>query len=120
MISYPPAMKTGMAFALLAGIVCFAAMAVQFDPSKDNMIREMSIYLLMAVVCFAVAGGFSQYAQWSRPLLGGMVFFIAAMAIAFYIVRFVPLWFFVVEVVLCVIMLTTLSSVQLKGYLNKN
>lgn len=112
-------MKAGMGFAFLAGIVCFAAMATQFDPENPDVLVHMGLYLLWAVIIFAVAGGFSKYAQWSRPVLGGMIFLVAGMAIAFYMLKCVPLWFLVTEVILCVCMLITLSSVHLKGYLDK-
>lgn len=119
MIEYPSSMKTGMALALIAGILCFVAMVTEFDQNNPDVLRHMGVYLLVAVVTFAIAGGFSKYAQWTRPVLGGMIFTVAGIAIAFYLLRHVPLWFLIGEIILCATMMTTLSSVQLKGYLNR-
>lgn len=112
-------MKAGLGIALVGGILCFVAMTTEFDPQDPDTIRNMGIYLLSAVVFFAIAGGFSRYAQWSRPLLGGMVFFGAAIVLALFIAKYIPLWFFVSEIVICVFLISCLSSVQLRGYLQK-
>ncbi|AGI47170.1 hypothetical protein TALC_00156 [Thermoplasmatales archaeon BRNA1] len=99
-----PSMKAGLAFALIGGIVAFFAMAFALayavDGSGMDTVADAGLYLLMAVLFFALAGGFTRYAQWTQNVLIFMAFLTLGAAIGGFAAGYFELWFGIIEAVL--------------------
>jgi hypothetical protein len=89
-------LDVGAFFATLGGVVAIIGMAinVKIDGNFDAL-GQAAYYLLVAVVFFAVAGGFRQNGQWPMELMIIMSFAIMALAIIGVILEVFGPWFMV-------------------------
>lgn len=117
---YPGAMKGGMACGLLGGLVCFFALAylLSVDDAGMSIVATMAIYLLSAVMFFAMAGGFSKTSQWTQNILIGYCFLAAGVLVAVAVSGLVPLWFFIIEIILVAIAVLCASVGNTAKYLS--
>ena len=108
-------LDVGAFFATLGGIVAIATMAMTgtIDGNMDAL-GKIVYLLLIAVVFFAVAGGFRQNGQWTIEFMVIMSFALIALAIVGAILEvfgvFVMLAFVIDAVVAMVTVLGCLSS----------
>ena len=116
-MQFPGSMKIGMCMGLLGGLVAFFAMAFLFD-IDDEPLQTMAICLLVAVLYFALAGGFSKTSQWNQNVLTAYCFITIGVMFGVTIVEYIPLWFGVIELVLGVIALAAGLAGSSKMYLN--
>ena len=116
-MQFPGSMKIGMCMGLLGGLVAFFAMAFLLDINNEPL-KTMAVCLLVAVLYFALAGGFSKTSQWNQNVLMAYCFITIGVMIGVTIVEYVPLWFGVIELVLGVIALIASLAGGAKTYLN--
>lgn len=99
MSAQPMKMVAGMAIGFVGAIIAFAAMAYSWTGDLDN-IYSVALNMLMAMMFFAVAGGFSKRA----PIVGRTLIVLAALNVAFSIIALVYASTFIeVEVVLIIL-----------------
>lgn len=96
-------MKCGLAAGLLGGLVSFFAMAYTFKPDMDDAIVSMGLLLLIAVMFFAIAGGFSKTSQWPQSVLLGFCLLTAGVSVATFFIGYIPQWISAIEIVLAVL-----------------
>lgn len=99
-MEFPGSMKAGLTVGLLGGLLSFFAMAYTFKPDMNDAILSMGILLLIAVMFFAIAGGFSKTSQWNQNVLLGFSLLTVGVSVATLVTGYVPAWFSAVEIVL--------------------
>ena len=95
-------MKAGLFVGLIGGLLSFFAMAYTFSPDMDDALVSMGILLLIAVMFFAIAGGFSKTSQWTQNVLLGFSLLTVGVSVASMVIGYVPLWISAIETVLAV------------------
>ena len=116
-MNFPGAMKAGMAVGLFGGLVAFFAMAFLFN-TDDEPLLTMGLCLLIAVLYFALAGGFSKTSQWTQNVLIAYSFITTAAVLGIFIADLIPLWFAVIELVLGILAIAFASLGGSKAYLD--
>lgn len=102
-MAFPGSMKCGLAAGILGGLVSFFAMAYTFKPDMEDAIISMGLLLLIAVMFFAIAGGFSKTSQWTQNVLLGFCLLTIGVSAAVLLIGYVPQWFSAIEIVLAVL-----------------
>lgn len=69
----PGAIRFGSAFGFIGGLICIFCMAFFFE-AKNSALTDMGAYMLLAIMFFALAGGFSKGGQWTWSVLLLMAF----------------------------------------------
>ncbi|MCL1811494.1 MAG: hypothetical protein FWG41_04695 [Methanomassiliicoccaceae archaeon] len=73
METVPRIVKIGCALGFIGGIICMIGLALFFEV-EDSALANMGAYMLIAVMFFALAGGFAKGGQWSWNVLLLMTF----------------------------------------------
>ncbi|MDR0509329.1 MAG: hypothetical protein LBG63_05890 [Candidatus Methanoplasma sp.] len=73
METMPRIVKIGGALGFIGGIISIVCLAVFFE-IDESALAEMGAYMLIAVMFFALAGGFARGGQWSWNVLLLMTF----------------------------------------------
>ena len=113
----PGSMKAGMAVGLLGGLDAFFAMAYLLQINNDTL-RTMSVCLLIAVLYFAMAGGFSKTSQWKQSVLLAYCFITFGVIFGAALIQYIPLWFAIIEGVLALVAIIASLSGGAEEYLN--
>ncbi len=72
----------GAVIAALAGAITIGLMAAQFTGIDDsNVLGVCCVYLVVAVLFFALAGGFKENGQWSISMMEFMCFVVIAIVL---------------------------------------
>jgi O-antigen/teichoic acid export membrane protein len=69
----PKIIKIGSALGFIGGLICIFCLAFFFE-ADDSMLTYMGVYMLLAVMFFALAGGLSRGGQWTWSTLMLMAF----------------------------------------------
>ncbi|MDR0309746.1 MAG: hypothetical protein LBH88_03195 [Candidatus Methanoplasma sp.] len=73
METVPTNIRIGGTLGLIGGIACIVCM-VLFFRAEESALLDMGVYMLVAVMFFALAGGFFKGGQWSWSVLLLMTF----------------------------------------------
>ncbi|MCL1979027.1 MAG: hypothetical protein FWG60_02580 [Methanomassiliicoccaceae archaeon] len=73
METVPGNVKIGSALGFIGGVVCIISMALFFE-AEESAVLDMGVYMLIAVMFFALAGGFTKNGPWSWEVLLLMTF----------------------------------------------
>jgi len=114
--SIPTSAKFGCAVGLLGGFASMVAMALFFVPEKDALIT-MGLYMIGAVLFFAIAGGFSNYAQWSWKVLVFMIFMTLGITVTCTAVEYIDVSYSVASIILLAVLLLTAYNSNVKEWL---
>ncbi|AIZ57188.1 hypothetical protein Mpt1_c13260 [Candidatus Methanoplasma termitum] len=69
----PRIIKIGSALGFIGGLLCIFCLAFFFE-ADESMLSRMGVYMLLAVMFFALAGGLSKGGQWTWNVLLLMTF----------------------------------------------
>ncbi len=118
---FPGSMKAGLGLGLLGGLVAFFALAFLFSVGDDGMdaVGEMTLYLLIAIAFFSLAGGFSKTSQWNQNALLLYTFIVTGFVFGTLIADMIPLWFSVIEIVIAVLCIICAVTGGTGRYLEK-
>ena len=105
----------GEVIAALAGAITIGLMAAQFTGIDDsNVLGVCCVYLVVAVLFFALAGGFKENGQWSISMMEFMCFVIIAIVLFAAITEvfnvFAAIALIAMAVVVLITILTSLKS----------
>ena len=93
--------------AALAGAITIGFMAANFKGiDSTNVLGVSCLYLIVAVLFFALAGGFKENGQWNAAMMEFMCFVILAIVAFAAIVGFFPIIMTVVVVILNILVLS--------------
>ena len=93
--------------AALAGAITIGFMAANFKGiDSTNVLGVSCLYLIVAVLFFAFAGGFKENGQWNAAMMEFMCFVILAIVAFAAIVGFFPIIMTVVVVILNILVLS--------------
>ena len=96
----------GAVIAALAGAITIGLMAAQFTGIDDSdVLGVCCVYLVVAVLFFALAGGFKENGQWNVSMMQLMCFVIIAIIAFGAIVQIYSIAFTVVAVIAAVLVL---------------
>ena len=104
----PTSLNVGALVAALGGVVAIIAMAmtVTIEGNMDA-IGQVGYYLLVAIVFFAVAGGFKQNGQWPIELMILMSFVLIGLVIVGAILDVIGIWVMIALLVMAILVLVT-------------
>lgn len=104
----PTSLNVGALVAALGGVVAIIAMAmtVTIEGNMDA-IGQVGYYLLVAIVFFAVAGGFKQNGQWPTELMILMSFVLIGLVIVGAILDVIGIWVMIALLVMAILVLVT-------------
>ncbi len=92
--------------AAIAGAVSIGFMAAQFTGiDSSNVLGTCCMYLIVAVLFFALAGGFKENGQWNVSMMEFMCFVIIAIVVFSAIVEIFTLVMALVEIALAILVL---------------
>ena len=91
--------KTGCALGIIGGIVAMIGLVLYLEVDNSAVVT-MSVYMLAAVLFFALAGAFSMNSQWSWKVLMFMNFVTLGIIIGGAIADYSNMWWAVVEAVI--------------------
>ncbi|MDR3074952.1 MAG: hypothetical protein LBU30_02790 [Candidatus Methanoplasma sp.] len=118
METMPRNAKIGSALGFLGGIISMICLALLFKP-EDTAIVDMGVYMLIAVMFFALAGGFSRSGQWLWSVLLFMTFMTIAAVCCAVIFGAIDLHAAIVLVVVGVLIVASLSMPSAKTWANR-
>ena len=104
----PTSLNVGALVAALGGVVAIIAMAmtVTIEGNMDA-IGQVGYYLLVAIVFFAVAGGFKQNGQWPIELMILMSFVLIGLVIVGAILDVIGIWVMIALLIMAILVLVT-------------
>ena len=111
-------LTTAAIVAAIAGAVTIGFMASQFTGiDSANVLGTCCMYLIIAVLFFALAGGFKQNGQWNVSMMEFMCFVIVAIAVFAAIVKIIPLLIAGILIAMAIFVLVAiLSSLKSETY----
>lgn len=92
MESRPTSLNVGALFAALGGVGAIITMILVVDLQADDAIGKTCYMLLLAIVMFAVAGGFKKNGQWPIELMIIMTFAAIALIVVGVILKIFGIW----------------------------
>ncbi len=102
-------LSLGAIISALGGVAAIAMMSAKFDINDANLFATIGLYLLIAVLFFAIAGSFSAKGQWPFEVVILMGFINAALIIADIIIGFIPLEYGLILVVIAAIVIADVA-----------
>ena len=91
METMPRIVKIGGALGFIGGIISIVCLAVFFE-IDESALAEMGAYMLIAVMFFALAGGFARDGRWSWNILLLMTFLTVGVVGCFVVLDAVDLY----------------------------
>jgi len=111
----PRIVKIGSALGFIGGIISIICMAIFFK-ADDNALVSMGTYLLIAVMFFALAGGFARNGTWSWNMLLFMTFLTIAVVCCSVIFNATDLYASIILVVVGALIVLSLSMPSSKTW----
>jgi len=118
METMPNNIKIGVALGFLGGVISIAFMAIFFKP-EEIAIAEEGVCLLIAVMFFALAGGFAKGGQWSWDMMMLMTFLTTGVIVCSVIVKLLNVYAGVMLVAICALIVVVLSMTASKTWMNR-
>ena len=110
--------KTGCALGIIGGIVAMIGLVLYLEVDNSAVVT-MSVYMLAAVLFFALAGAFSMNSQWSWKVLMFMNFVTLGIIIGGAIADYYNMWWAVVEAVIGILIVIVSVSGETKIWLTE-
>ena len=110
--------KTGCALGIIGGIVAMIGLVLYLEVDNSAVVT-MSVYMLAAVLFFALAGAFSMNSQWSWKVLMFMNFVTLGIIIGGAIADYYNMWWAVVEAVIGILIVIVSVSGETKMWLTE-
>jgi len=117
MENIPGIVKVGGALGFIGGIISIICMAIFFN-ADDNTLSSMGAYMLIAVMFFALAGGFARNGKWSWNMLVFMTFLTIAVVCCSVIFDATDLYASIILVVVGALIILSLSMPSSKTWTN--
>jgi len=111
----PRIVKIGGALGFIGGVISIICMAIFFK-ADDNALVSMSAYMLIAVMFFALGGGFAKNGNWSWNMLVFMTFLTIAVVCCSVIFNATDLYASIIMVVVGVLIIIGLSMPSSKTW----
>jgi hypothetical protein len=118
METVPNNIKIGGALGLLGGVISIVCMAI-FLKIEDSAVAVMGVYMLIAVLFFALAGGFSKGGQWSWDVMLLMTFLTVGSTVCSVIIGITDIVAAAVLVLIGTLMVIILTSPASKTWMNR-
>lgn len=118
METLPRNAKIGCALGFIGGIIGIACLAFYFEP-EESTITTMGVYMLISLMFFALAGGFTRSGQWSWDVLLMMTFLTIGVVCAAFIFNVIDLYVLVVLVLIGALIALNLSMPAAKTWVNR-
>lgn len=110
--------KAGCAFGLIGGIVAMIGL-VLFLKVEENAVVTMGVYMLAAVLFFAIAGAFGKNSQWSWKVLMFMDFVTLGIIIGGTVAGYFDVWWAVIETAIGIIIVAISNSANSRLWLSE-
>jgi len=114
----PKNVKAGCALGLVGGIVSIMCLAMFFETDADTL-SVMGVYMLFAVLFFALAGALTKNSQWSWDVLTLMTFLTIGIIAACMIYELVEPLYGLVLIAIGAMIVATLAFPSSKVWLNR-
>jgi lysylphosphatidylglycerol synthetase-like protein (DUF2156 family) len=114
----PRIVKIGGALGFIGGVISIICMAMFFD-IDESALTVMGAYLLIAVMFFALAGGFAKTGQWSWSVLMLMTFLTVGVVGAAVIFDAVDLYAGIILVIVAALIVASLALPSSKTWANR-
>lgn len=118
METMPRNAKFGAALGFIGGIIGIACLALYFEPEESTLV-DMGIFMLIAVMFFALAGGFMRTGQWSWDVLLLMSFLTIGFICAAVVFDIVNIEVAAVMVAIGALIILNLSMPSTKTWTNR-
>lgn len=119
MNTVPNSITIGRAFGFIGGIISIAFMAWAFEPSEST-IEVVGMYLLFAVLFFALAGACRANGPWNWKMLTLMLFLIIGLSAVTMLGEYIGTVEGSVFIVIAVLVLIGTSMPSAKMWLDEN
>jgi len=110
--------KMGCGLGILGGVICMVGLVLFLEVAQSAIVT-MSLYMLAAVLFFALAGAFSRTGQWSWKVLMFMAFVTAGIVLGGTIVGYYDFWFGFIETVIGILIIAVGALGDTKKYLTR-
>lgn len=114
----PRIIKIGSAVGIIGGVVCIALLALSYESNEDSL-ATLGLYMLVAVMLFALAGAFTRNSQWSWKMTIVMSYFTAGVVIGLTIPGFFNVHAGAILVVFCALIIVDLMFPSTKRWFTK-
>ncbi|MDR2698523.1 MAG: hypothetical protein LBB30_02440 [Candidatus Methanoplasma sp.] len=114
----PRNVKVGGALGFLGGVVCVICL-VLFLEIEESALADMGVYMLVAVMFFALAGGFAKGGQWSWEVLLLMTFLTIAVVGGSVVFEAMDLYAGIMLVIIGALIVVSLSVPSSKTWANR-
>jgi hypothetical protein len=118
METVPRIAKMGGALGFIGGIAAILCMALFFE-ADEKMLAIMGAYMLIAVMFFALAGGFARDGKWSWDVLLVMTFLTVSAVGCAVIFDVADLYAGIVLIMIGVLIIACLSAPSSKTWANR-
>jgi hypothetical protein len=118
MDTVPKNVKAGCALGLIGGTISVMCLVIFFETDVDTL-SVMGIYMLFAVLFFALAGALTKNNQWSWDVLTLMTFLTIGIIAASVIYELVEPLYGLVLIVIGALIVVTLAFPSSKVWLNR-
>lgn len=108
--------KLGCGLGILGGIICMIGLVLYFEAAQSAIVT-MSLYMLAAVLFFALAGAFSQTGQWSWNVLMFMAFVTTGIILGGTIAGYYDFWFGFIETIVGILIIAVGALGDTKKFL---
>jgi len=112
----PGIAKGGCVVALIGGIIAVAGLALYFKPANEA-VTDLAFYMLVAVLFFAMAGGFVSNNQWNQNVFLFMGFLTVAVIVACTVTEHFDIVWAVVEAAVAVVVIAIGYSSGVKNWI---
>ncbi len=110
--------KAGCVFGLIGGIVAMIGLVLFFE-AEESAVVTMAVYMLVAVLFFAIAGAFGKHSQWSWKVLMFMDFVTLGIVIGGAVAEYFDVWWAVVEAAIGVILVVISNTSGSRTWLSE-
>jgi hypothetical protein len=114
----PRIVKIGCALGFLGGVICMICLVIFFKEENSALV-DMGVYMLIAVMFFALAGGFAKGGQWSWDVLLLMTFLTISVIGIAVMFEIVDLYAGIILVLVGALIVASLSTSSSKKWANR-